>query len=68
MARTISGSAQTIDEIMPSVEKAQGWHNLNRKHRRAIQARTRASSDGEPRLSRLQARIAFERGVEAHGV
>lgn len=69
-----------FNEVMPSVENAKGWHNLNRKHRRASLARTQAgrplSVDKEtgkvtPKRVRLKtqaANVAFARGVEKHGV
>ena len=69
-----------FEEVMPSVENAKGWHNLNRKHRRSQLARAQAgnprSVDKEtgkvtPKRVRLKtqaANVAFARGVERHGV
>jgi hypothetical protein len=63
---------------MPSATDAKGWHNLNRKQRRASLAKSQAGraatfdDDGKvlPKRLRLKthaAKVAFERGLEAHG-
>lgn len=67
-----------FEQVMPSATDAKGWHNLNRKQRRASLAKSQAGraatvdDDGKvlPKRLRLKthaAKVAFERGLEAHG-
>ncbi|QWY83399.1 hypothetical protein [Rhizobium phage RHph_X3_9] len=65
---------QNFEQVMPTAGEAKGWHNLNRKHRRAAMAKARASRyDEDGNMVRRSLRkhteaVQYARGVQQNGV